>query len=108
MIIWRPSPGAGTFDRLADSGDEAEAASDIAVSSTTTASGAKNVASIRTGSDTLALIAFDEIDGPQTPSLSAPATTRASRMTTSPRLPWRASTPGGLSAQSGYAEMPDA
>jgi hypothetical protein len=65
LITWRLSPGAGTIERLADSGDAAGAASAISVCSTVTASGPKVVASMRRGSGNLGLIAFEVVgDGP--------------------------------------------
>jgi hypothetical protein len=65
LITWRPSPGAGTIERLADSGGEAGTASAISVCSTVTASGPKVVASMRRGSGNLELIAFEVVgDGP--------------------------------------------
>ena len=71
VITWRPSPAAGTFSRITDSGDAAGTASDIAVCSTMTVSGPKTLASMSTGSDTFALIAFQEIVGATTTSLCA-------------------------------------
>ncbi|HEX7360844.1 MAG TPA: hypothetical protein VF283_10160 [Bryobacteraceae bacterium] len=56
LIAWRPSPPAQTIERLFDR--EADAASALAVCSTTTASGAKLIASRRAGSGTLELNAY--------------------------------------------------
>ena len=58
VITWRPSPPAGTFTRVADSGDAAGTASDIAVCSTMTVSGPKTMASMSNGSSAFELIAF--------------------------------------------------
>ena len=69
LITWRPSPAAGTFTRITDSGDAAGTASNIAVCSTTTASGPKTMASMRNGSSAFELIAFQEIAGATTTSL---------------------------------------
>ncbi len=55
LIAWRPSPSAHTIERLFDR--EADAASVLAVCSTKTASGAKLITSMRTGSGTLKLTA---------------------------------------------------
>jgi hypothetical protein len=60
LITWRPSPGAGSIQRLADSGGQAGTASDISICSTDTSSGP-----MRRGSGNLELIAFDVVgDGP--------------------------------------------
>jgi hypothetical protein len=69
LITWRPSPAAGTFTRVTDSGDAAGTASDIAVCSTMTASGPKTMASMSNGSSAFELIAFQEIAGATTTSL---------------------------------------
>jgi hypothetical protein len=56
LIAWRPSPSARTIERLFDR--EANAASALALCSTTTASGTKLITSQRTGSGTLELSAY--------------------------------------------------
>ncbi len=56
LIAWRPSPSARTIDRLFDR--EADAASALAACSTTTASGAKLITSMRTASGTLELSTY--------------------------------------------------
>ena len=58
LISWRPSPGGGSIDRLADSGGAAGTASAVSVVTTDTASGPKVIASMRRGSGNLELIAF--------------------------------------------------
>jgi hypothetical protein len=56
LIAWRPSPSARTIERLFDR--EANAASALALCSTTTPSGTKLITSQRTGSGTLELSAY--------------------------------------------------
>ena len=65
LIGWRLSAAAGTIDRLADSGTEAGAATDIAACSALTPSGTTVVlAAVRNGSGRQLIIAFELIADP--------------------------------------------
>jgi hypothetical protein len=62
LIAWRPSAAAGTIDRLADSGTEAGAATDIAACSALTAAGTTVVlAAVRNGGGSQQILAFELI-----------------------------------------------